>query len=443
MTTVIKIGEQYFIASEQGGQIQRISESDIVGRLGTGGSLDEARKSGDLIDVDPSKLTLQPAWMKFTKEGQRDYEGTVKDWESQGKPYDMVFNGQRIGLIQNQAQAQALGIPGAQLQPGGVIGTNQAYSEYLKSQPQALGVMSDQQGSTSVNGGQVTRDANDNIFIDGQHVALKKDLKPGDYPVAWEDLGFNVDFIPRGSTVSFNQAKTGQVPGTGTGSNTSGVGGTASSIDFNTPDWYKAAGLTDEQWKALDPSAQAFVQSTYQLLQGQYDQGLANVSINSDLLNKALVSAQTDPNIIAKYGDSLKLNQKGLQDTLAFIDQDYAQSTGLRGMKQESERKALAEQQSEAGRAYSGFRQQAERQLETEQGAVIASSRRELQNKINQLGQGLEQTYGTSGLQQFSPIQAGGLAYNPVGGITGTEAGQKQADIETRQTQIFNRERLT
>lgn len=421
-----KIKDKYFTASEQGSGVQRISKEDIIKRRGTvpAGTnvLDLVRKEGDIRDVDPSKIRFEA----YDQGGRTGFN-----------IFDPVGH---LGIVENMAQAQALGItPPSQL-PQGQIETNDAWSDYQKSQGstgngQTMAVM----GDTGGQGGQVTRDANDNFFLDGKPIKLKADLKntPGAYPVAWEDLGLNKDFVPRGSTVSFNQAKTGQVDGV-TGGN-----GTSSSIDFNAPDWYKSAGLTDDMWNALDPSAQAFVESTYQLLQGQYDQGLANVSINSDLLNKALVSAATDPNIISKYGDALKLNQTGLQNTLALIDQDYAQSTGLRSAKQEAERKSLAEQQSEAGRAYSGFRQSAERQLATEQGAVIASSRRDLQSKLNQLGQGLEQTYGTSGLGQFSSIQAGGLAYQPAGGITGTEAGQKQADIEARQAQIFNRERLT
>ena len=59
------------------------------------------------------------------------------------------------------------------------------------------------------------------------------------------------------------------------------------------------------------------------------------------------------------------------------------------------------------------------------------------------MGQTLESQYGTSGLGQFTPIQAGGLAYQPTGDITGTIKGQRQADIEARQSQIFQREKLT
>lgn len=337
-----------------------------------------------------------------------------------------------------------------QIKQGSVPDTYGGKVESAIPSTQVLASDSGQQGSNGVGGvQQVSRDANDNFFIDGKPVKLKADLAStsGAYPIAWEDLGLNADFVPRGTTVSLNQAKTGQIDTSGTSSQPGAVsgatGGISSSIDFTKSDWYKAFGVSDDMWNKLDDSTKAFVQSSAQLVQGQFDQGLINVSINSDLLNKALVSAQTDPNILAKYGDALKMNQAGLQSTLASIDADYAQSTGLTQAKQEAERKALAESQSEAGRAYSGYRQRAEQQLAQEQTGVIASSKRELQNKLTQLGSTLESHYGTSGLGQFAPIQAGGLAYTPTGDITGTIKGQRQADIEARQSQIFQREKLT
>lgn len=134
MPSYIKIGDKYFTGSEQGSFLENISERDIVGRRGTGGSLDVVRREGDLIDVDPSQITLRPKWMLYTEPGAKDYEGTLADWRAQGMPYQVMAGNKSLGFVKNQAQAQALGITAPQLTPGGEVGTNQVYSQYLQQQ---------------------------------------------------------------------------------------------------------------------------------------------------------------------------------------------------------------------------------------------------------------------------------------------------------------------
>ena len=136
MPTYFKIGDKYFTGSEQGSFLENISEQDVIGRRGTiptgTNALDLIRREGDLTDVDPSQVTLRPKWQLFTEPGAKDYEGALADWQSQGSPYQAMANGKSLGFVQNQAQAEALGITAPQLAPGGTVGTNQVFNQYLQ-----------------------------------------------------------------------------------------------------------------------------------------------------------------------------------------------------------------------------------------------------------------------------------------------------------------------
>src|SRR5262245_32739241 len=68
-------------------------------------------------------------------------------------------------------------------------------------------------------------------------------------------------------------------------------------------------GIDPGLFNSLSPAEKAFVEASGGIIQNQFDAGSANVSVNADLFNKAMQSAQNDPDIIAKYGDALKLNQ--------------------------------------------------------------------------------------------------------------------------------------
>jgi len=200
-------------------------------------------------------------------------------------------------------------------------------------------------------------------------------------------------------------------------------------------------GITPELWNNLSPGQQALIESMSSTARDQWMAGQLDVSINQDLLNKALARAQSDPDIVAKYGDALIADQAGVQRSLNYIGAEYTQQKDLTAIQQEQDRMKLAETEAEAGRAYSGFREQAKQRLASEQSGVIESSRRTLQQQLEQTGQSLEKFYGTSGLSQFGPITAGGETYTPMGGITGSLAAQKRADILSKQAQIFNLEK--
>ena len=202
-------------------------------------------------------------------------------------------------------------------------------------------------------------------------------------------------------------------------------------------------GISPEIWNSLSNADKAFVESTTSLLQGQFDAGQSNVSINQDLLNKALISAQNDPNIISRYGDAAKIASNDLSFNLGQISANYATEQTQQQMEMAKAKKDLAETEAAAGRAYSGFRGQAENLLGAGQANIIQSTKSQLQQQLQLMGRGYEQQYGSTALKGLSsPISAGGQTYQPIGDITGTIPGQKQSEIEARQLDIYNREKL-
>ncbi len=206
---------------------------------------------------------------------------------------------------------------------------------------------------------------------------------------------------------------------------------------------YKQWGITDAQWNAIDSATQAFVASTAGILKSQYDQGQANASINSDLLNKAMAAAANDPDIKAKYGDSLAMAQSSLQKNLGFINEEYGQTLTQEQKDWELASKNLKEQQAAAGTAYSGFREQAQQKLDTDQSGIIASTKRSLQQNLNALGQGIESQFGSGALSNFAPLTSQGLSYTPAGGIMGTDPLAKKADVYNKGLSEFSTTKIT
>lgn len=227
-----------------------------------------------------------------------------------------------------------------------------------------------------------------------------------------------------------------EVVNSGGGTTGGGTTGTTPPTDSST------FGVPPEIWAKLSPGQQALLESMSSVAKDQWLAGQLDVSVNQDLLNKALTSAQSDPTIRAKYGDALKMDQENVSRSLDYIGRKYTLNKDLTAEQQRQDRLKLAQTEAEAGRAYSGFREQAKQRLAQEQSGVIESSRRGLQQQLEKAGQGLEKTYGTTGLGQFGPITAGGETYNPMGNITGSIAAQKKSDIEAKQQQIYQSEKL-
>ncbi len=257
-------------------------------------------------------------------------------------------------------------------------------------------------------------------------------------------LGINADFVKPGTIVTLDQAKTGQSSTTGgsTGG-TSGSGGTSGGSTSGNSTVFEPgrAGIAQSDWDKMSVSQRALIESAWKTASNQYDSGVTNVSINTKLLNDAMKAAENDPEIRAKYGNALITDKDSLTKSLASANTQWAQDMGLLDTRQQQERKAQDEAQAQAGLAFSGFRQQAKQRLGAEQSGVIASSRRNIQNNLNETGRNLEQKYGSSGLGQFGNLAIGDMTYNPLGGLTSTQDVAQKADILNRGTSIYNLEK--
>lgn len=205
---------------------------------------------------------------------------------------------------------------------------------------------------------------------------------------------------------------------------------------------YKKWGITDAQWAAMDAGSRAFVEGATKTIQGLYDTGSANVALNAETYQKALVAAQNDPDIQAKYGDALTVAKENITRNLSYLNAEFNQQDALTRMEQEKAAKQLTETEAAAGRAYSGFRQQAEQQLSQQQQGVIESSKRTLQQSIQGQVSPFEQTYGTSALSSLGSLTAGGQAYKPIGGLTGSVGLSKKEDIQKLAQNIYSQEKL-
>ncbi len=186
--------------------------------------------------------------------------------------------------------------------------------------------------------------------------------------------------------------------------------------------------------------------------QSQYSQNASNVTVQS-----ALAAAATDPVLIAKYADALKMDSASFMQGLTALQ--TATSTQAQQYQQqfEAERKALAEQQAAAGAAYSGFRGKAQQDLSNTESGIVTSSRSQLQQQLNQLTSSFESKYGTSATPSASvnfadPYAGAGTSISGLnipgangnstisgqlaGGVTGTQIAAKQADINAEAQQM-------
>lgn len=172
----------------------------------------------------------------------------------------------------------------------------------------------------------------------------------------------------------------------------------------------------------------------------------------------ALDLAAKDPNIVAKYADMAKMDTQSFTQQLEQAKSTYSTEAGLRKTQFENERKALAEHQAAAGTAYSGFRGKAQNDLAQTESGIVSSSNSQLKNNINNLTSAFEAKYGTGatpsasitvanpleGNVSLSGLQTPGgngtttLTGNLAGGITGTVAPAKAADINASALNSYN-----
>lgn len=205
-------------------------------------------------------------------------------------------------------------------------------------------------------------------------------------------------------------------------------------------------GLSQDTWNSLSATQQAVVGVAYSAAKQLYGTNSSDVSVS-----KAIAYASTDPSIISKYADTLKLDTQQFNQTLSQIQTALNVSNSDNQRQFESDRKALAEASAAAGQAYSGFRGKAQENLAASENSIVTSSRAAAQKSLDDLTSAFESKYGSAATTPATAIfnspfdtstislsgQSGGsgignntsLFGNKAGGITGSQNTAKSQDI--------------
>ena len=229
--------------------------------------------------------------------------------------------------------------------------------------------------------------------------------------------------------------------GSGGGSG-GGTGGTTQfTLDQATHDKLIGMGLSEAQIASLSQGDIAMFSAMSDYITKQNSNGTTGAFD----INQALAAAQNDPDIAAKYGDSLKT---GLADFARGVNQLQTGAniwSNQQSQDMENARKNLQDTEAGAGRAYSGFRQQANQQLKNTQTGVIQSEKSQLEKNVADMGSAFEKQYGTTATpannMTFNNPLTGtqeNIGYNPVGGITGTNPLSEKGDILTKQSDLMS-----
>lgn len=370
MAKFLRVGNQYWSVG-QGSNLQQISESDIIGRAGDltasdykrfGGtdplSLIHAR--GDILDVSPDQLSVSPKG-------------------------DLLVGGEKISLagsqarVPNQATAQALGVSSGNLL-GGQIQQDADFANYLKDTGQTyqngrfsgtgtqrtLGTIYDPNSQPGANSGatgeskQVYRDQNDNFYVGGRKIEQPE----------FKNLGINADFVPRGSTLSLQQAVNGTVQG-GNQSNLS----------------------------QLPPEQQALYNRLDQMLSDLAKRGQVinpNVQITPEKL--AEFASQAKGQIEPYYASQLKVAKDQFLGSLGFSQEQIFNQEKQYENQYRNSLRTLGTNAAEQGLAQSGGRVLNEQNLAQDIQNTIDQNRRQLQFNAGNTASQFAQNYGYGNL---------------------------------------------
>lgn len=165
--------------------------------------------------------------------------------------------------------------------------------------------------------------------------------------------------------------------------------------------------------------------------------GAASDASAQDAINTAYKAALNDPTIAAKYGDIQTADKANFAANLQSAQSGLSVTEASQKIQMENAGKDLAKSYASAGEAFSGFRNKAKQQLDTQNSGVITSTRQQAQDSLRQMAAPLEQYYGS---QKFATLfgnpslNYGGntLTYSAIGGLTGTEGASKESDVLAR-----------
>lgn len=201
--------------------------------------------------------------------------------------------------------------------------------------------------------------------------------------------------------------------------------------------------FTDDEIKNMPPDIKTGLAAFADVQTKNFESGKAIEDINAQNWNDAMTEAAKDPQIVAKYGDALKTATATTNQHLSDLAAGYTQEQAATKRQQLLDTQGLNDAEASAGRAYSGFRKQAQDRLAASQSDVITSSRRQLQQNINSIVQPFEQRYGTDALRQgrLNIPNIDNTGYQSIGAaaggdVVGTEDFNKQNDIRSRAIEL-------
>jgi hypothetical protein len=389
-----------------GGTTATTSASTATPAATTGGSA--ATTAGTPVDA----LTVSLA--NAAKQGATSYQANGRTWlkQADGSWSNGVDSPVSAANISAAANAVASG-------SGWVIPatTSQSSSNNQSVQQQATAVQS-----------QISSDQ-------AQLAALTKYGLTNTDQLAQDAQG---NWVPK-TTTQTNQQSNQQTSQTQNPNNTYQVAGggtvtaqTSSAVQYNSA--WATYGITAQVWSTLSATQQATVAASMSAANSLYASTGSTVT-----LDKALQVAAQDPTIAAKYADQAKIDASDLQTSLNNIATSAAITAAGQKISMSNDTKALAEQYSKAGMAYSGFRQKAAEDLKTTQGGIIESTAQDLKSQIQKAGEAVETQLGSAALNGIAMPQvnytnpltgtAQNLGYTPIGGLTGSDVSSEQQDV--------------
>lgn len=202
-------------------------------------------------------------------------------------------------------------------------------------------------------------------------------------------------------------------------------------------------GITQSTKDALGQQGIATMAAIGTAIQSQYEAGKTVPQIlTKEDLDRIFTEAQNDPIIDKYYKEQLTLGKNDFLMAAEYLKAGYEEERRLLADKQTLEKETLANTEAESGRAYSGFRQQAESRLSANQQGLIESTRRSSKYKMQGIGSAFEKQYGTQALNQVNPSM-NDIAYNPQGNIAGQTEADRLDSIRKREQSIRSDTLLT
>ena len=168
-----------------------------------------------------------------------------------------------------------------------------------------------------------------------------------------------------------------------------------------------------------------------------FELGQANAEINAKTWEDAMRTAAQDPELNQKYGEELQTSATSVGRALQMLDQGYSMEQAATARDQALQTERLGETEAAAGRAYSGFRRQAEDRLKADQSDVIKSSRMRLKQNLQSTIQPFEERFGTDKLNAVNPPVIDGEKYDPINNLEGSVDRDKKAEQKSLAAQFY------